>query len=78
VTLEQIKHELKSSKREKEEQKWLDEFRAIESIKGADVLDTDELIERDFLVDPTTKRIDGIEDAEVAALIKLSELKKGK
>ena len=72
IALNEVKRELKSNKRLAEEDKWLREYRALETLKGNKALETDQLIERDFLVDPKTKRIDGIEDSDIDDIIKLS------
>ncbi len=72
ISLNAVKRELKTKKKIAEEKMWMKEYRAIESLKGHKALKTDDIIEREFLVNPETKRIDGIEDADIDEIIRLS------
>ncbi len=72
ISLNAVKRELKSKKKISEEKMWMKEYRAIESLKGHKALATDDIIEKEFLVNPETKRIDGIEDSDIDEIIRLS------
>ena len=40
----------------------MEEYEALNTLKGDPSIELDELIEKEFIVDPETKSIDGIED----------------
>lgn len=71
----EIKKILKSNKEQQEEDRWLAEFEALEAQKASKPSGTEELIERQFLLNDGSKSIEGIEDPEIDELIKLSEMR---
>ncbi len=72
-----VERKILSQKRQAEEQKWLEEYEAIES-RGATIQnDIDLILDRDFNLNPKNKSMDGIEDQELQELIHFKN-KRGK